>query len=226
MSGPASAPVAARVVELRRGRVGSLRHAGKDEPSAIAKARVHVPLPLGPLGFEGDEVGDRRNHGGADKAVCVYPASRYAAWEARYGRQMPRPAFGENLLVEGQDEASVRVGDVYALGGALVQVSQPRVPCYKPAAFTGERRLTVDLRETGWTGWYLRVLESGVVAEGDALTLIERDDAALDVAALNRLRYGPRDPAALRAAAATPALMASWRDALRKLAQGRGDPDD
>jgi MOSC domain-containing protein YiiM len=218
--------VSATVAELRHGRVGRLAHAGKHEPSAIAKLRTPGPLVLGPLGLDGDEVGDTRNHGGRDKAVCVYPAERYAAWEARYGRALPRPAFGENLLVEGQDEATVRVGDVFTLGTARVQVSQPRVPCYKPAVFTGERRLTVDLRETGWTGWYLRVLEGGVVAEGDELVLVERADGALDVLTLNRLRYGPRDPEALRAAAATPALMPAWREALLTLARGRGDPDD
>ena len=216
----------ARVVEVRHGRVGTLRHAGKDEPSAIAKQRVHGPIHLGPLGFEGDAVGDTRNHGGHDKAVCVYPAARYAAWEARYGHDLLRPAFGENLLVSGQDEATVCVGDVYALGTALVQVSQPRVPCYKPAAFTGERRLTVGLRETGWTGWYLRVLEPGAVTEGDALTLAERVEGALDVLTLNRVRYGPRDADALRAAAQTPALMDAWREALWKLARGHSDPDD
>lgn len=216
----------AQVVEVRHGRVGTLRHAGKDEPSAIAKRRVHGPIRLGPLGLEGDTVGDTRNHGGHDKAVCVYPATRYTAWEARYGRPLPRPAFGENLLVSGQDEATVCVGDVYALGTALVQVSQPRVPCYKPAAFSGERRLTVDLRATGWTGWYLRVLEPGAVTEGDTIALVERTEGALDVLTLNRVRYGPRDADALRAAARTPALMDAWREALLRLAHGRGDPDD
>jgi len=206
------------VVELRRGGVAALRHAGKDEPSAIGKARVAGPLALGPLGFDGDAVGDTRNHGGPDKAVCVYPAARYDAWAERYGQPLPRPAFGENLLVAGLDEANVCVGDVFAIGTARVAVSQPRVPCYKPAAFTGERRLTVDLRATGWTGWYLRVLTPGLVSEGDTLELLERLPGAIDVLTLNRLRYGPRDAAGLRAAMAAPGLMPSWVEALGALA--------
>jgi MOSC domain-containing protein YiiM len=203
------------VVELRHGPVGRIAHAGAWTPSAIGKARAAGALGLGPLGFDGDTVADRRHHGGPDKAVCVYPAARYAAWAERYGAPLPHPAFGENLLVAGVDEADVHVGDVVALGGAVVEVSQPRVPCFKPAAFTGEPRLTVDLRSTGWTGWYLRVREPGRVAEGDAGRLLERPAGTLSVLDLNALRYGD-DPAdaALEAAAEAPGLTDAWRAAL------------
>ncbi len=215
-----------RVVELRHGRVGTLRHAGRLEPSAIGKARAIGPLYLGTLGFVDDAVGDTVHHGGPDKAACVYAARRYDGWRDRYGDALPRPAFGENLLLAGTDEERTCVGDVYALGAATVQVSQPRVPCYKPAAFTGERRLTVDLRSTGWTGWYLRVLEEGVVAEGDEARLLERPLRAVSVQRLNDLRYGPDvDVDGLLLAAEAPALMASWREALLKRASGRSDPD-
>lgn len=173
------------VVELRVGAVGLIGAAGRAEPSAIAKGRVTGPLLLGPEGLAGDAVADRRHHGGPDKAACVYPAARYADWAARYGRPLPRPAFGENLLVDGVTEDDVRVGDVFALGGAEVEVSQPRVPCAKPAAFTGEARLTRDLVDTGWTGWYLRVLQPGPVAEGDVARLLRRRDGAPSVAELN-----------------------------------------
>ena len=207
------------VNELRHGFVGAIVHAGKREPSAIGKARASGPLALDRMGFEGDTVADRRNHGGLDKAVCVYPASRYEAWQERYGRALRRPAFGENLLVAGVEEQDVCVGDVIRLGAALVQVSQPRVPCYKPAAFTGERRLTVDLRTSGWTGWYLRVLEAGLVREGDEGLLLERERGALSVLRLNELRYGePIDVADLLAAADAPGLMEAWREAFRERA--------
>ena len=207
------------VSELRHGYVGTLLHAGEREPSAIGKARADGPLALGSEGFEGDTVADRRNHGGPDKAVCVYPASRYDAWQARYGHALRRPAFGENLLVAGVDEQGVCVGDVISLGSAMVQVSQPRVPCHKPAAYTGERRLTVDLLTSGWTGWYLRVLEPGLVREGDEGRLLEREPGALSVLRLNELRYGePIDVADLLAAADAPGLMEAWRETLRKRA--------
>ena len=207
------------VSALRHGYVGTLLHAGEREPSAIGKARADGPLALGSEGFEGDTVADRRNHGGPDKAVCVYPASRYDAWQARYGHALRRPAFGENLLVAGVDEQGVCVGDVISLGSAVVQVSQPRVPCHKPAAYTGERRLTVDLLTSGWTGWYLRVLEPGLVREGDEGRLLEREPGALSVLRLNELRYGePIDVADLLAAADAPGLMEAWRETLRKRA--------
>jgi MOSC domain-containing protein YiiM len=209
----------ATVVELRYGPVGRIVHAGRDEPSAIGKMRSSTPLPLGVEGFAGDTVADTKNHGGPDKAVCVYGAARYDDWFARYGRDLRRPAFGENLLLAGVDEESAFVGDTLRIGSAIVQISQPRVPCYKPAAFTGETRLTLDLRRTGWTGWYLRVLEGGVVAEGDSAEVLERPDGAWSVLRLNALRYGDViDAPALRAAADAPGLLPSWRDALVKRA--------
>ncbi len=203
------------VVELRHGPVGRIPHAGSWTPSAIGKARAAAPLPLGPLGFDGDTVADRRHHGGPDKAVCVYPEARYRAWAERFGAPLRRPAFGENLLVAGVDEGDVHVGDVVALGGAIVEVSQPRVPCFKPAAFTGEPRLTIELRSTGWTGWYLRVRQPGLVAEGDEGRLLERPPGSISVLDLNELRYGDAaTDAALEAGAAAPGLLDAWRAAL------------
>jgi len=204
------------VVELRHGPVGRIPHAGRRVPSAIGKSRAAGPLALGPLGFDGDTVADRRHHGGPDKAVCVYPAVRYDGWHARYGAPLARPAFGENVLAGGVHEGDVHVGDVFELGTAVVEVSQPRVPCYKPAAFTGEPRLTVDLRTSGWTGWYLRVRQPGTVAEGDVARLAARPAGAVSVLALNALRYAEGDVAEadLERAAAAPALTDDWRAAL------------
>ena len=215
-----------QVTELRVGRVGEVPHAGSTVRSAIGKARVPGPLELRSSGFEGDAVADTKNHGGPDKAVCVYPAARYAAWRARLGVELRRPAFGENLLLDGVDEDSVHVGDVFAVGGAVVQVAQPRVPCFIPAAYTGEKRLTLDLRATGWTGWYLRVLEPGRVAEGDAGALTERLPGAWSVARLNAVRYAAEpDRGALAEAAASPGLTDGWREALRKRAAGGVDDE-
>lgn len=214
------------VTELRVGRIAEVPHAGSTVRSAIGKERASGPLELHPLGFEGDTVADTKNHGGPDKAVCVYPATRYAAWRARLGVDLRRPAFGENLLLDGVDEDAVHVGDVFTLGGAVVQVAQPRVPCFIPAAYTGEKRLTVDLRATGWTGWYLRVLEPGRVAEGDAGSLTERATGAWSVARLNAVRYAAEpDREALREAAASPGLTDGWREALRKRAAGGVDDE-
>lgn len=216
----------ATVVELRVGRVGTVPHAGGEIRTAIAKQRAAGPVALGPLGFEGDAVADTKNHGGPDKAVLAYGASRYPAWRARLGVDLRRPAFGENLLWDGVDEDAVRVGDVLEVGTAVVQVAQPRVPCYIPAAYTGEKRLTVDLRTTGWTGWYLRVLEPGRVAEGDPVHLRDRLPGAWTVAALNAVRYAATpDRDALLEAAEAPGLVESWRAALRKRAAGAADDD-
>jgi MOSC domain-containing protein YiiM len=214
------------VAELRIGIIGEVAHAGGTVRTAIAKRRVPGPLELGPLGFQGDTVADTKHHGGSEKAVCAYAAARYPLWERDLGVPLKRPAFGENLLLDGVVEEDVRVGDVVAIGTAVLAVSQPRVPCYVPAAYTGQKRLTVDLRRTGWTGWYLRVVEPGQVAEGDAASVVERVAGAWSVAELNAVRYAAvPDREALRAAAASPALNASWREALERLAEGGRDDE-
>jgi MOSC domain-containing protein YiiM len=145
--------------------------------SAIFKEPVDGPRWLGELGLEGDTQVDRRFHGGPSKAVCVYPLEHLRDWHDRLGELGPG-AFGENFTTVGIDEASVRLGDVYAVGAALVQVTNPRVPCFKLAARHGSTRLPSWIRANGWTGFYLRVLRPGAVQAGDALALVERDPAA------------------------------------------------
>lgn len=194
--------------------------------SAIAKQPVDGPLPLGPEGFPGDEQADRRVHGGPEKAVHHYPRDHYAAWRDALH---PAPAvldaagaFGENLSTTGLTEADVCVGDVWRLGGAVLQVSQARQPCWKLNHRFGVRDMAKRVQTTGRTGWYYRVLEAGAVARGDALSLIDRPHAAWPLTRLLRVLYvTPLDRAALTAMAALPELASSWRNlAENRLARG------
>ncbi len=137
------------------------------------------------LGFEGDGQGDRVNHGGEDKAVCVYPFDHYPHWSRALGRELEPGAFSENLTVSGIAETEVAVGDVFRVGGATVQVSQPRTPCSKLAGKNGERMLTKWVAETGYTGFYMRVLAEGVVAAGDAFERIGRCPDPVSIAAVD-----------------------------------------
>ena len=151
------------------------------------------PVPRAVLrvsGFEGDGQADRRNHGGPDKAVCVYSSVHYPHWQRMLGRRLDPGAFSENLTVSGIREARVCVGDVFRAGEAVVQVSTPRTPCYKVAGKNGEKQLPKWISGSGYTGFYMRVLEEGLVQKGDAFERVERHPDGIAIARVNDIIYG------------------------------------
>lgn len=192
--------------------------------SAIFKKPVPGPLWLSRTGLAGDGQADRKVHGGPEKAVLAYAASHHAFWRERLERPDVGPgAFGENWVLSGGTEDAVCIGDVLRVGGARVQVSQPRQPCWKPARRWGRKELSLLLQETGRTGWYLRVLEEGPVREGDALELLERPYPAFTISFANHAMHGDA-PDAAAALSGCEALSHGWRESLRRRAQGtRGD---
>jgi MOSC domain-containing protein YiiM len=151
------------------------------------------PVPRAVLrvnGFEGDGQADRRNHGGPDKAVCVYSSVHYPHWQRMLGRRLDPGAFSENLTVSGIREARVCVGDVFRAGEAVVQVSTPRTPCDKVAGKNGEKQLSKWISGSGHTGFYMRVLEEGLVQKGDAFERVERHPDGIAIARVNDIIYG------------------------------------
>ncbi len=139
--------------------------------TGIFKTPVEGPVHLSSLGFTGDGQADLTVHGGPDKAVCVYSADHYPGWRHTLGIDpFPFGAFGENLAIDGLDEEQVCIGDVWSVGDALVQVSQPRQPCWKLAMKWRRRTLTDEVVASGHTGWYFRVQREGTVAAGASLS--------------------------------------------------------
>lgn len=150
------------------------------------------PVPRAMLrtyGFDGDGQADTQNHGGLDKAVCVYPFDHYPRWERVLGRELTPGAFSENLTISGIRETEVRVGDVFRAGEATMQVCQPRVPCDKLARKNGERLLPRWMSGTGYTGFYMRVLAEGPVDAGSSFKLIERHPDNITIADANDAIY-------------------------------------
>jgi MOSC domain-containing protein YiiM len=189
-----------------------------DKPwrSAIFKSPVAGPVALIAMGLEGDAQADRRHHGGLDMAVLACSADRLAAWREELDRDDIGPgAFGENLTVAGLDEATVCIGDRFAIGPARLEVSQPRVPCWK---LDRRWRMTdlsarVDAKIAG--GWYLRVLEEGRIEAGMAVKLIERPHPEWTVARAYAMRRAKgRDLEAAARLAAVAALAPQWRESL------------
>ena len=198
--------------------------------SAIAKQPVAGAVAVGAESLAGDEQGDRRVHGGPDKAVHVYPWAHYAIWRGELGDLpvLAAPgAFGENLSVDGLDEQNVCLGDEWQIGSALFAVSQGRQPCWKLNDRFGVPDMARRVQDTGRTGWYLRVLEQGSLQAGDAVVLAARPhpDWPLErIATLIRQRTC--DAATLRAVLSLP-LPPSWRKLFkRRLEQGMAESWD
>lgn len=193
--------------------------------SGIAKSPRSGPVHIGELGLEGDEQGDLRVHGGIDKAVHHYPFEHYASWRSELGELpvLAAPgAFGENLSSRGLDEATVCIGDRYALGAAVLEVSQGRQPCWKLNDRFGVRDMARRVQDSGRTGWYYRVPQPGAAQAGDALVLLERPWPTWPLGRLMRLLADRvLDPGLLHEALALP-LVPSWRTLLeRRLASSQ-----
>jgi MOSC domain-containing protein YiiM len=157
-------------------------HRGLPVWSAIAKRPVEAEwLRLDAVNLEGDGQADREAHGGPDKAVYAYPSEHLPAWSEELGEELGPAAFGENLTTAGATEADVRIGDRWAWGDALLEVCQPRWPCFKLTIHRGRADIGPRLRRSGRTGWYLRVLEPGRVPVAGPIEVVERHPAAVTV---------------------------------------------
>ncbi|MFK4826068.1 MOSC domain-containing protein [Paenochrobactrum sp. BZR 588] len=158
--------------------VGSVVPYGpRNLPSAIGKLPVREKCWLGLEGFINDEQGDRKHHGGPEKAVHHYDFDHYQIWRNEIGDHdiLKQPgAFGENLTTRGISEDTIAIGDIFELGEAVIQVSQGRQPCWKLNIRFDTKDMALRLQKTGRTGWYYRVLQQGYVQAGDALKLADR----------------------------------------------------
>ncbi len=204
------------LVSIQVGRPRVLDH---EDPwtSSIFKQPIEGSIELDLLNLAGDEQANLRVHGGPDKAVCVYSADHAAAWRREPGLEGWGPgAAGENFTVSGQTEDAISIGDTFEVGGAIVQVSQPRGPCWKLGRKWNQPDLPRRVLRSGRTGWYLRVLAPGRVEPGQSLILRERPHPEWTVTRTNAVMYDrTTDRLLVRQLAECPALAASWREGLR-----------
>lgn len=206
-----------QVVSVNVGKPQTITYTNKELTTGLDKQPVDGPVYLGETNLEGDGQADLVHHGGKDKAVCVYIHEHYAHWNGQLQRELPLGAFGENLTVTGLDEAEVQIGDVYRIGGAVVQVSQPRQPCYKLAEKYGLSQLPLWVQQTGFTGFYFRVLEQGFIAKGDAIELIRRAEGSVTLRFANDMLYHDKaNVEGARKVLQAPGLSDSWRETFGK----------
>lgn len=181
-------------------------------PTAIYKEPVTGRVMVRRLNIDGDSQGSPKNHGGPDMAVYVFGHENYARWEGEFSRKLPFGAFGENLTVTGMDEGETCVGDVFRIGGARFQVTEPRTPCHKLAMKFEDDDLPRRFAATGHVGFYFRVLTEGEIGAGDDIVVESRDPARLSIAEVLALwaDKGATAQALSRAIGVGP-LSASWR---------------
>ena len=199
--------------------VGLPRAIGEDGAppvrSGIDKHPVSGPVAVGQMGLEGDGQADLVNHGGVDKAVYAYDRSDAGYWEKHLGRALPPGALGENLTVEGMASSVVRVGDRIRAGSVLLEVTQPRVPCYKLGVHMGDPAFPAAFAKALRVGFYLRVIEPGSISAETAISSWEKATTSLSISDLMSLYLtGRHDTRQLAAVAALPGLSAAWRKTL------------
>ncbi|MGC4096356.1 MAG: MOSC domain-containing protein [Nitrospira sp.] len=175
---------------------------------------------LAQLNLDGDGQADLENHGGVEKAVNVYPIEHYPYWAqtSALGDLTPG-AFGENFTTEGLLEGDVCIGDIFEIGESLVQVSQPRQPCWKLARRWRVKDLALRVQETGRTGWYFRVLREGHVQAGNTLMLMERPHPNWTVSSANLvMHHQTNDRQAAQNLADCDYLSSRWHEKLKRRA--------
>ena len=214
-----------RLLSLNVGRPREVEWRGQKVLTSIWKSEVPDRRWVDRLNVAGDAQADLVGHGGEHRAVYVYDVSAYRHWERELGRDdFVNGQFGENFTVEGLPDDEVCVGDRYRIGGALFEVTQPRVTCYKLGLRMGEPQMPALLYTHGRPGFYLRVLEEGEVGAGDAIERVAVGPQAMTVRDVSALLYLPGQTVReLERVLTIPALPEGWRGSFRALLEQHRD---
>ncbi|MBC5816743.1 MAG: MOSC domain-containing protein [Candidatus Eremiobacteraeota bacterium] len=221
-----------KIVGVRTGKPqpGRLSRRGQLVATTFGRTKTTAPVRVLREGLEGDRPSDLSVHAGSDRAVLFYAMSNYEYWSSKLQLPIEKAlgrGFGENLTVEGVDERDVCVGDKLQIGDVVLEVNQPRAPCWKIGAFWEVGTLTKDVYRSGRTGWFARVLQEGTLDASQAVELKERPYPALSIQALNdailEIDLHGGDPGSYAAvcaeAAACEALAPNWRNAFAQAQQ-------
>lgn len=181
--------------------------------TSFFKQPVGAPVVLGRTGLVGDRQADSKHHGGLDKAVLSYSTDHTEFWEQELSHDIPHGGFGENLSISGITESSTCIGDRWRIGEAELEVSQPRQPCWKLGRRWNRRDLPKLVVQNGRSGWYLRVIRTGIIAAGDDVVLVSRPHPNWPVARASQIYYRG-DPLEKQTLAQISELSTVWRQDL------------
>ncbi len=214
------------IASLNIGRPQIVFSGGRQYSTSINRRPFEGRVALSVEGLADDRVSDRNVHGGPDKAICCYSREHYPYFAAKLGHALSAPSFGENFTTEGMLESSVCLGDIYRVGTAMLQVTQPRQPCSKLAGKHIEPRMIEWVNERAFCGFYFRVLQAGDVGRGDSFELVERPHGDMTVERMMRIRLGAEiRPGEIERLAGAEELSASWRRHFERRINGEDDDD-
>ncbi|MFI5694145.1 MOSC domain-containing protein [Kribbella sp. NPDC051586] len=214
-----TAVVSGTVLSVNVGLPKNVEWNGKTVYTGVWKQSVDGPVMVRRLNLDGDGQGDLAGHGGEQRAVMVYQIDSYRHWEEHFGRDdFVHGQFGENLTIDGLPDDQVCIGDRYQIGGAELEVTQPRVTCYRVGLRMGEPELPALLVSHHRPGFYCRVITEGEITAGDSIVKTSTGPHALSVADVDALLYLPdRDLAQLRQAVDIAALSPGWQGSFHDL---------
>ena len=207
-----------QIISTNLGKPTEISWNGKLITTGIYKSPVDTPLLLETESVSGDTIGDPKVHGGIYKACYLFSAEQYPYWKEKYPHlDWNWGMFGENLTVKGLDESQTRVGSIYRLGTALVQITQPREPCFKLGFKFGTQEILKQFIDHGWPGTYVRILEVGKVSSGDTMDLVEESNNPLTTQQFFSLLYDKeKDRSILKLAISNDSLPLYKRERLKK----------
>jgi MOSC domain-containing protein YiiM len=189
----------------------------QEETSAIAKTMVAEAF-LSKAGFVLDGVANTNFHGGPDRAVCLYPFEHYSLWEQEFKQRLEFPGFGENITTTGMKEKDIFIGDVFRLGEAIIEVTQGRVPCSTISKHNGIVRLLNRIVETGYTGYFFRVLEEGQITSDAEIKLLNRVQDKYSVLRGNQLLFHEKENVTdIEEIFQLDALSTEWKERFKKV---------
>jgi MOSC domain-containing protein YiiM len=200
--------ISGRVVSVNVGRPRTIPWHDQTVTTAIWKEPVHEAIALHAVNLDGDDQADRQAHGGPDKAVYAYALEDYQLWQNESGLAIEPGLFGENLTIAGLDVSHARIGERWQIGSAVVEVSQPRIPCYKLGIRLGDAAFPRRFAAAERPGTYLRIVTEGVIAPGDAVSIVHRPDHELTAALVARAYHADR--ALVPMLLDVPELAPSW----------------
>ena len=204
------------VVSVNVGTPREVGYRGNRVRTAIWKDPVAGRVKVAGHKVAGDEQGYPEAHGGPDKAVYAYAAEDYELWSSELALELAPGTFGENLTLRGIDVSNALVGERWRVGGTLLEVAQPRTPCFKLGIRMGSQRFPTRFAAAGRPGAYLRILEEGEIAAGDPVEVVHRPGHDLSVAEVSRIYHD--DHAAAGRLLQVPELAGTWRPWAEKFA--------
>ena len=216
------------VSSINIGSVRTIGNANVSGQTGIYKLPVAGPVQVTAAGLAHDAIVDTKNHGGPDQAVYLYGGADYAWWSVELGRELAPGTFGENLTISDLESAPLAIGDRLHSGGVILEVTAPRIPCWKLAQRMGDPGFVKRFRAAERPGLYCRVVQEGRIRAGDPVTLEPYAGERVTVVEVFRDYYEPaRDPAALRRFLAAPLAVRARTDKERQLREvQREDQND